>query len=136
VCKLDSNCLKNAAGVMDNAHCCAAPNCQRIAHDVFLASPRKMHDLRAFRGMTCFEMLHSDIGKSAWKHKGTERTSAKEKVHSVNYGHPVVQELRLIHGRQPKIQRRRRQENAEATNAACEADTEESQSQSMTAAQV
>jgi len=66
VCELDSNYLKYAAGVMDNAHCCTAPNCQRIAHDVLLASPRKIHDLRAFRGMTCFEILHSNISKSVW----------------------------------------------------------------------
>ena len=105
VCKLDSNCDKNASGVMDATHCCAAPTCGRTAHEGFLAAPRKIHNLQAFQGMTCFEILHSDVGKAVWKHKGAERATAKEKLCSVNYGHPVVQDLRTMHGRQAKSQK-------------------------------
>jgi len=114
---------------MDATHCCAAPTCGRIAHEGFLAAPRKIHDLQAFQGMTCFEISHNDVGKAAWKYTGAERATAKEKLYSANCGHPIVQDLRTMHGRQAKSAKPRRQENAQQDAAAHEADTEESQSQ-------
>lgn len=95
----------------------------------FLLCPRKMHSVTAFANMTCFKMLHSEVGREVWLHKG-KRTSAKEKACSVNCSHPVVQELRVLHGLHAQQKRRRRTGHG-LDEGDCQADTEESQSQTL-----
>jgi len=108
VCRLDTNYeRKGETGVMENTCSCTQANCERIAHSSILITPRKIHEVGAFAGMTCFEILHSTVGKEVWSYKGLERTSVKEKVYSVNCSHPVVQELRILHGLNPQQTRRR-----------------------------
>jgi len=129
VCKLDSNYDRSGSGVMDNTCSCALPSCQRIGHNGFLQIPRKMHQVSAFLGMTCFETLHSQVGREAWTCKTTERLTFKEKLCSVNYSHPAIRELRVLHG-QPAVASRKRkscQDDDEDLNY--HADNEESQSQ-------
>jgi hypothetical protein len=41
--------------------------------------------------MSCFEILHSEGGREIWNVKSGV---AKSKKVSINYGHPMVQEIR------------------------------------------
>jgi len=130
VCRLDCNYeRKGEQGVMENTCCCTLPSCERIGHTSFLLKPRKIHEVSAFVGMTCFEILHSPIGKEVWQYKGSERASVKEKVYSVVGSHPVVQELRVLHGLHAQQIRKRRSEISGMDDLNYNADTEESQSQ-------
>jgi len=109
VCKLDANLARRGeTGVMDNTHTCTQNDCDRIAHFGFLAEPRKVHRMEFFKGMTCFEIVHSKVGREVWSYKGSSHVSGKAKSYSVNYGHPVVKELRRLHGLIPQQQRRKR----------------------------
>jgi len=129
VCRLDCNYeRKGEQGVMENTCSCTQPNCERIGHNSFLLTPRKIHEVSAFVGMTCFEILHSAVGKEAWSHRGAER-SLKEKNYSVSYSHPAVQELRVLHGLNAQQIRRRGANTFGQDDIDYQADTEESQSQ-------
>ena len=130
VCKLDQNFNGVGAGVMDNTSSCTLPDCQRIAHHSFLQQPRKIHQVPAFVGMTCYEILHSTVGRAVWKYKGAARSTAKEKLYSVSFSHPAIQQLRILYG-QPGIAIRKRKAPQE-DDSNYQADSEESQSQSAT----
>jgi len=92
---------------------------------------RRLHGLQAFKGMTCFEILHSDVGRRVWVYK--DRAAAKEKMCSVSYGHPIVQELRQLHGLQGQQQRRKKRPYlVDDADEDYNANTEESQSQQAT----
>jgi len=141
VCKLDANLAKRGeTGVMDNTHTCSDPNCDRIAHNGFLSDCRKIHGLDVFKGMTCFEIIHSKIGREVWAYKGTSLVTGKRKSYSVNYSHVVVQELRRLHGLIPQQQRRKRNpsthlfrwNNDDRNDDSYNADTEEANSQEST----
>jgi len=121
VCKLDSNC--------DWSGSCALQSCQRIGHNGFLQIPRKMHQVSAFLGMTCFEMLHSEVGREVLTHKTTERLTFKEKLHSVNHSHPAMRELSVLHGQPAVASRKRKSSQDDDDDLNCHADNEESQSQ-------
>jgi len=109
VCKLDANLTRREeAGVMDNTHTCTQTDCDRIAHFGFLSEVRKIHKMEVFKDMTCFEIVHSKVGREVWSYKGRSQVSGKAKSYSVNYGHPVVKELRRLHGLVPQQQRRKR----------------------------
>jgi len=129
VCKLDSNCAgKGEAGVMENTHVCSEQSCERMAHSGFLSKPRKIHSLSLFAGMTCFEMLHSPLGRETWGHKD----SSQRKVHSVNCSHPLVQGLRASHGLPTQAPRKRRAPQLSQSTTVDDphaADTEETKEQ-------
>jgi len=129
VCKLDCNYeQKGEAGVMDNTHVCSELNCDRIAHSGLVTKTRKIHTMEVFTSMTCFEIMHSVVGREIWAY----RESFNGRVYSVNYGHPVVQDLRVMHGHTRLPVRRRRSTN-QTTQSQQEdpyqADTEETQTQ-------
>jgi len=129
VCKLDSNYDRSGSGVMDNTCSCTLPTCQRIGHNHFLQCPRRIHQVSAFLGMTCYEILHSDIGRQVWSYKSTERLSFKEKLYSVNFSHPAVRELRVLHGQPAVASRKRKASQDDEDDLNYHADNEESQSQ-------
>jgi len=132
VCKLDSNLQRSGeVGVMEHTHVCTVADCDRIAHNGFLQSPRRIHTLEPFKGMTCFEILHSPIGREVWNYKGKDRASVNAKPYSVNYSHPLVQDIRRLHGLVPQQQRRKKQRHAPDFRWNDQGDTE-SQSQGTT----
>jgi len=61
-----------------------------------------------FKDMTCFEIVHSKVGREAWRHKGSSQVSGKAKLCSVNCGHPAVKESCCLHSLSPQQQRRKR----------------------------
>ena len=129
VCKLDCNYQqKGETGVMDNTHVCSESSCHRIAHSGFVATKQKIHLIDAFVGMTCFEILHSAVGREIWSYKEEHN----KKAYGVNYSHPVVQELRVMHGLSRVAFRRRRTPQQVIQRQAedpYQVDTEETQTQ-------
>ena len=82
--------------------------CRIPAHPtVPVDSNRLVHDLPEFKGLTCFEILHSEQGTKIWK-----PTQGGKVRYSVVMSHPLVRDLRRQHGLSPNI-RRQRQEVAE-----------------------
>jgi len=120
-----------AGMIEEHTHVCTVADCDRIAHNGFLQSPRRIHTLEPFKGMTCFEILHSPIGHEVWNYKGKDRASVNAKPYSVNYSHPLVQDIRRLHGLVPQQQRRKKQRHAPDFRWNDQGDTE-SQSQGTT----
>jgi len=66
---------------------------------------RKTHQVDDFKNMrTCFEIVHSQVGREMWKEKATPTGGWKpgNKKHSVIANHPVVQQLRTGYGHTAK----------------------------------
>ena len=84
------------------ARCCV-PDCGINAHGVIPKGNRLIHTLPQFKGMTCFQIIHSKLGRQIWN----VGTSGKYKS-SVRHNHPIVKQLRRLHGKSETIRRKRK----------------------------
>ena len=76
--------------------------------------------------MNCFEIIHSKVGREMWSHKPDR--DARNEAYSVNYSHPLVQELRVAHGLPSQAMRKRRRNSSQSrapTDDPYHADTED-----------
>jgi len=99
VCKLDSNYSRDVDGVKCAVSGCSV--CPLVAHFLPLEHRRKIHDIEEFKDMrTCFEIVHSDIGREIWKERSVPEGGWKpgDKKCSVMTNHPIVQQLRVAYG--------------------------------------
>ena len=99
VCKLDSNYSRDVDGVKCAVSGCSV--CPLVAHFLPLEHRRKIHDIEEFKDMrTCFEIVHSDIGREIWKERSVPEGGWKpgDKKYSVMTNHPIVQQLRVAYG--------------------------------------
>ena len=46
---------------------CTHDGCSVKAHSMKMMNEREIFQMECFKGMTCFEIAHSDAGKSLWK---------------------------------------------------------------------
>jgi hypothetical protein len=80
----------------------ACPKCKITAHGMLLANPRKIHELEEFNGLTCFKIVHTEIGYQVWQRTGdTKKYKPKMK-------HPICDQLRSLHGLDPVKARTKR----------------------------
>jgi Transposase IS4 len=123
VCRLDFNVLRMArrekGGSADDnkvsqksicRNLAACPKCKITAHSMVLAEPRKIHDLDEFKGMTCFQIAHTNQGYQIWK-----RVNDNKKYHP-NMTHPICEKLRKVHGLEEKQARKRKRESTDDDN--------------------
>ena len=96
VCRMEYN-WKHELGQNGMASGCAeCSKCGTSAHSsVVVDSNRIIHTLPQFRGMTCFEIMHSEDGRQMWPMVGGASSKFNVKL---NTKHPLVAKLRMEHG--------------------------------------
>ena len=65
----------------------------------------RIHNLQPFQGLTCFEILHSDVGKQIWR-PSEDRKSGRFS-YTTSRKHPLILSLRKSHGFD-KLKRKRK----------------------------
>jgi len=73
---------------------CSCEECLVVAHSTLVEDDtKKIFSIEAFKGKTCFEIMHTDEAKDMWiKVKKREREEMK-----VNMKHPIIKRLRRMH---------------------------------------
>ena len=104
VCKLEANLnpelgQENMAKKIVTCSLCMIPAHPAVQAD----SNRQIHQLEAFKGMSCFAILHSEEGRKIWRPKPEGKVR-----YSVNRSADIVRDLREYHGL-PRKSRRSRQ---------------------------
>jgi hypothetical protein len=79
--------------------------CHVVAHNHVVTDDqtRKIHQIQEFRGLTCFDIMHTDTGKALW-----QRTGREEKPTHLSRDHSIYRELGRIHGKNANIQKKRK----------------------------
>lgn len=88
VCRLETFWSKELGekGLCQNV--CKCKECGVLAHTtLFTNSQRKIHQVAAFRGLTCFEIVHTQVGKEIWRENGRRQHS-----------HQILQTIRESYG--------------------------------------
>ena len=91
------------AGLKRNLVKCAC--CFVTAHNHVVQDDgmRKIHGFQCFKGMTCFDILHTEEGRALWK-----RTYKTDEPTHLTRDHRIYRSLRSVHGKSAKIKRKRR----------------------------
>ena len=142
VCKLEENWRKED-GLRDphgrnarsqkNMCICSKKDCQLVCHAIPMGHERKIFDIEGLRGLSCFEVAHSDMCKGLWvcseragqliskslhpndpRNKCDSVTKVKQRLpsYSLKRTHPVYKHLQEAYGR-GREKRRRRTKNME-----------------------
>lgn len=111
VCRLEKTWLKSTSNLKGHVVTCS--QCGINAHHGHLAEPLEVHKLEEFKGMTCFEILHSKPGQQVWR---PSPPNPQNKKYTVNRKHPIVKRLREAHGLVPL------RGGKETTNEECDND--------------
>ena len=87
-----------------------------------------MHDHPSFKGLTCFEILHSQVGQQVFQTSNSGRYD-----YTINKAHPVICDVRLKHGLQEVGRgRRKRARNEDEDEDSQVEDNEEVENEDTT----
>ena len=101
VCQLEVTSMNpdlGLAGVKANVSICDTCGCSAHA-SVQIDSNRRIHQLDMFRGLSCFEIMHTEEGLAIWPMRQRDHLKGPR---GCTTSHPVVQELRTFHGQTAK----------------------------------
>jgi hypothetical protein len=103
-CYIDKAKVKEK-GLRKNIVQCSC--CHIIAHNFVVKNDpvRKIHSFQPFKGLTCFDIIHSKEGFELWK-----RTYNPSKPTSLQKSHELYEDLREMHGKQRKYTRKRKRD--------------------------
>jgi Transposase IS4 len=79
--------------------------CRITAHATMPPVPRLIHSIDAFKGLTCFQIAHTEEGLEVWRRADSKDSS---KVYYPQMKHPICKELRRLHGLDPQQARKRK----------------------------
>ncbi|CAB9519499.1 unknown protein [Seminavis robusta] len=112
VCRLEQQWVKSLGekGMTSDVATCS--DCGVSAHAVVLTdSNRQIHQLHQFRGLSCFQIMHSVEGYQLWK-----RTTKGRNSFEPSYTHPIRLQLRQFHNLPPERAGKRKRDNAEGND--------------------
>ena len=122
VCRLKTGIVNDykkltLKGIRSNVGYCA--KCKMCAHTVCVNDNcRKIFDIPEFKGKTCFDIMHSELGCELWSRN---KSVGDKKSYTVKTNHPVYIELRSTHGKGPK---KRTRQQAGSSNDESDTETE------------
>ena len=106
VCKLEMGIDRSIGeeGLSSGVCRCQDESCQIYCHNtVQVGSNRKIHSLTEFKNRTCFSIAHHPDCQGLWN----INPQGKHKTRP-NYSHAIYQQLRTMHGKDPKLSRKRK----------------------------
>ena len=116
VCRLETYINPDTvseAGLKRNLVKCACCHVTAHNHVVEGDENRKIHTFECFKGMTCFDILHTDEGRPLWT-----RTYKSDNPTHLTRDHRIYRALRSARGRSAKIKRRSKSVTATDEDAA------------------
>ncbi len=84
--------------------------CRITAHPTIPKKQRHIHSIDDFKGLTCFQIAHTQKGFEVWK-RNTDNTSGR--AYNPQMTHPICQQVRGLHGLQAKQARKRKRNSAD-----------------------
>jgi hypothetical protein len=111
VCQLELTSMNKELGSSGlKTAVCKCQKCGCAAHaSIQIDSNRQIHRLKAFKNMTCFEILHSEEGLAIWPIR--EINHSKGPRAGPMTLHPIVQELRIFHGKDARKTKKNKKGN-------------------------
>jgi hypothetical protein len=95
ICLLEKTWLHSTSNLKNGVVCCS--ECGIWAHHCHLNDKLEIHKMEEFKGLTCFDILHSIPGKEIWRATATNN----QKKYTVHRNHPLVTRLRAAHNLAP-----------------------------------
>jgi Transposase IS4 len=80
--------------------------CRITTHAALPQKKRKIHNIDAFKGLTCFQIAHTVSGFELWKR--SDSSSSSGKAYYPQMKHPICHQLRKLHGLQDPMKARKR----------------------------
>jgi Transposase IS4 len=107
VCQLEVTSMNpslGTSGLKSNVSFCDTCGCWAHAA-IQIDSNRRIHKLPEFQGMSCFDIMHSKEGLEIWPIRELHHPRGPRACRTA---HPVVQKLRVLHGRSAKKERKKK----------------------------
>jgi hypothetical protein len=87
--------------------------CGISAHPTIPQTPRHIHSIQQFQGLTCFEIAHTITGMEVWRRCDVTNTG---RAYNPQMKHDVCNQLRELHGLDPtSARKRKRKERDQST---------------------
>jgi hypothetical protein len=89
--------------------------CGISAHPTIPQTPRHIHSIQQFQGLTCFEIAHTITGMEVWRRCDVTNTG---RAYNPQMKHDVCNQLRELHGLDPtSARKRKRKERDQSTSS-------------------